>query len=199
MNKKKKDKQEFNTFSELIEKLSNRRDEYKKLYFNLIDEYKKDYNNRWLNDGGCKRCMGFKFESELEVKNNIVLRKNRLPCNLCGGKNNTVNLAYAHENNISPHSEKFQEVLNKLYGQIFKEFMNSNLQVNILEKYNRVDKDKLVVVTRGRKFEHGLKGKVISIFPNQYGSTTVMKSDAGKEIYIDTNNIDVLNCDENKF
>ena len=199
MNKNKKVKQEFNTFAEHIKNLHSKRSEYKKLYFGFIEDYKKSYTDRWLNNGGCNTCMGFKSESVIQIENNKLTKKLTIPCNECEGKSEEVNLAYAFQNNIEPYSCQFQDIVNKMYGQIFKELMNINLQISILEKYNRIEKNKLVIVARGRKFPIGLKGKVLWVGPNQYGSTTKIRTGDGDEYLIDSNNIEVINCDENKY
>lgn len=193
-------KDKLNTFSESIIQLQKVASEKQKLYLDLVKEFKKEYNKKWISNGGCTECMGFKYEAVLEIKNNSLSTKERTLCKACNGKCENINLVYAADNNINnTHSIEFSTIITKLYGNILNEISNLNLQIHLFNKWNRLHSNKLVVVSKGRKFPIGMKGKVLKIITNQYGSSTKIRIDSGEEVLVDSNNLEILNCEENKF
>lgn len=192
-------REKLNTFTEIIEDLQSVASIKQKLYLELVEEFKKQYNQKWFNDGGCKDCMGFKYESILEIKNNKFVTKEKTFCKSCNGKCDNVNLVYAVEKNINSYSHEFNLIINKLYGKIIDDISNLNLQIHLFTKWNRLHSNKLVVVSKGRKFPIGMKGKVLKIITNQFGSSTKIRTDSGEEVLVDSNNLEIVNCEENKF
>lgn len=195
--KTKKDK--LNTFTETIEDLQKNASTKQKLYLDLVEEFKKEYNQKWLSNGGCKQCMGFKYESILEINNNRFVTKEKTFCKSCNGKCDNINLVYAAEKNINTYSREFSSIITKLYGNILDDISNLNFQIHLFNRWNRLHSNKLVVVSKGRKFPIGLKGKVLKIITNHYGSSTKIRIESGEEILVDSNNLEILNCEENKF
>lgn len=192
-------REKLNTFTESIEDLQSIVSVKQKLYLDLVEEFKKEYNQKWFNDGGCKDCMGFKYESILEIKNNKFVTKEKTFCKSCNGKCDNINLVYAAEKNINKYSYEFNSIITRLYGKIIDDISNLSLQIHLFTKWNRLHSNKLVVVSKGRKFPIGMKGKVLKIITNQFGSSTKIRTESGEEVLVDSNNLEILNCEENKF